>query len=395
MWVTVPAQILARPASIPAASGAAAGIGGILTRKQPVASGCQVQPPARLPATRSRSGQHPGRDMPESMFASASGAAHSQAGHSASARLVDASKSAARPRSGTADGSGHQPVGKSNQRQRPKPRRAPAVVLEVIDDRAAHGAPAQLSAGPATSAAVPIYERAAAGLGAAVPAQPSALGSVAAGGTTSAAGERLASIASVQAEQAARQGSAAGADAAAAHCPVDVHIQGGPDLGDGITGAVAAPLPLHHAARATPATEQQAGEQHQADARSADPVAGGSLGDKGTRAPAAHGTVPLPEIAALSLDASLEVATAGHAAAEVQPALQNSAAAQTDVQEPGTRAETNAGGRTQTSSAAAATQSSAAVDLRVAALRRPKKRRRKAHGSDRLLQGVNGRRLVI
>jgi len=323
MWVTVSAQTLAVPTIIAAAEDTVAQVRGTGETRQAAAPGSQQRQPTTSSATTAKDDQPPGPAMPDSR--SASGAAYTRAGQSASARLVNASKPARKPNRGTTVGAGHQPAETGSQRQRPKPCRAPAVILDVIDDRMANGAAGELHIGPA-SAAVPVYERAAAALGTDMPAQPSGLGSAAAGAT---------------ADGGPLEGSAACADARAANRPADGHAQAGPGVGNGmLVSPLAEPaLSLTNAAGSR-AIERPAEEQHQTAARSADLVAGNDLGEGGRPAPAVHATVLLPEVAALSLEATHAVAAAEHEAAEVQPVVQHAAVVRTEVQGPPIGADT-------------------------------------------------------
>ncbi len=408
MWVTVSAQTLAGPAIITAAEDTVAQVRGTTETKQMEIPGPQIRQATRSPATEATDGQQPGSNLPDSKVIRASGAPQSHGGGSASARPVSASKPAVKPRRGMAAGTGRQPVETSSQRQRPKPRRAPAVILDVIDDRMANGAVGELDTGPAASAAVPVYEREAAALGTAVPAQPSTLDSVAAGRAATADGEPPAKSASVQAEQAAPQGSAAGADAPAPYRPADGHAQADPGLANGmLMSPMTEPAPSLTNAAGSRTIERPVEEQHRTAALTADLVAGNDRGDGGTPAS------PLPEVAALSLEATNAVAAAEHEAEKMQLVVQHAAAAHAEVQGPPSGANTMtqppdstadraadvaspaesppefaahsdhahsiAVDGVQASSVTAANQSAAvAVHCATGTQRRPKKRRRKA-----------------
>ena len=411
VWVTVPAQILAGSAITPAADKTVAQIRASAKPERPEASGSQMRQPTRSPATTATDAQHRGPALPDSIPTSASGSAHS-AGRTASALPVSASEPAMKARRGMPAGTGRQPVETSSQRQRLKPRRAPAVILDVIDDRMANGADGELDTGPAASAAVPVYERAAAALGTAVPTQPGEPGC-----TMTADGGPSAANASVQAEQAAPQGSAAGADATAANRPADGHAQAAPSVGNGmLVSQLGEPaVSLTDEAGSCP-IERPAEEQHQIAARSADLVAGNDRSDRGTPAPAVHAASPLPEVAALSLEATHDAVTAAeHEAAEMQLVVQHAAAAHAEVQGPssgadsieqphgsiagraanvaspaesppgtaahGDRAQRISVDGVQPSGVTAAIQSAAAAGQSATGTqRRPKKRRRKATG---------------
>ena len=415
MWVTVPAQTVTGAASAPAAGSLVTQSRGEIEPRQAEEYGPQLRQPADAAEGLTANGQHGGPAMSGGKVLSE--AAQLGAGLSAAERPTKAVKSAMKRRRGTAAAAGHQPAAVSSQRQRPKPRRAAAVILDVIDDRTAYGAASELSTGPAASAAVPMYERAEAALGGAAPAQPTAS---ACGRSDNAGSEPLGSVASVQASQAAPVRSAAGAGAPLLNRPADGHVQVDPNLGNGtlVSPMAAQALLLHQG--------HLADEQHQADARSVDRIAGGTPGDGVTPAPAVHAALPLPEVAALSLEATHAVATTVHAAAAMQLVVQHAAAVYTEIQgpaigadpalkppdsaveraaevtspvesppKPGARGDSLqslVSNEMQPSSATVADESAAAADhIAAGTQRRPKKRRRKAAalGSNGSLPGAS------
>ena len=234
----------------------------------------------------------------------------------------------AQSRLATVAGSGQQPISTSSQRQRPRPRRAATVVLDVIDDRTARVSDAGLPNEPPASAAVPIYERAAAALGGAAPAQPAAWECKAADLSQSIPHQLEGGAEVLQTQHSVLERSATAAEAPVPALTAPDHLAAASVAGRRIvltknSIAIASPEPDGERA-----VQQSAEDEKHIDvwAAAASPVDDGIDAAGGVSAPAACGALPLPEVAALSLEAGQAVPTAQHDAAGVRQGLQSPAA---------------------------------------------------------------------